>query len=140
MSIQTFLNAAALFGLSANAGSGAGDHASNPWVNRSGQAEAVGDLAKGRAIKLYAQVISGERDEIHTPGLNNCNPDRFDVPKDARSRFEPLGADYYESIRYKSEELARLRSATLFARAYNVTVFTLRRDEVLKICPAATRD
>jgi hypothetical protein len=51
-----------------------------------------------------------------------------------------LGADYYESIRYTSEDLARLRSATLFARVYNVTIFTMRRDEVLKICPSATRD
>jgi hypothetical protein len=112
----------------------------NRWAGRSGQAEALTDIANHRPIRLLYQVVSGERDEIHTPGLSNCNPDRFDVPKDGRSKFEPLGADYYESIRYTSEDLARLRSATLFARAYNVTIFTMRRDEVLKICPSATRD
>lgn len=110
----------------------------NPWAGRSGQAEALADIAKGQPIKLYYQGIAGERLEMRAPGLSNCHPDRYDVPEDARSKFVPLGADYSESILYTQEELARFDSATLFARAYNVTLFRMKRDEVLKICPAAT--
>ena len=112
----------------------------DPWSGKSGQAEALADIAKGRPIKLYIQSIAGEREVIRTPGLLNCNPDRYDVPNEARSKFEPLGADFSESILYTSEERARFRSASLFARAYNVTMFTMKRDEVLKFCPAASRD
>jgi hypothetical protein len=112
----------------------------NPWAGRSGQAEALADIADGKPIKLYIRSVAGEREVIETPGLTNCHPDRYDVPADARSTFASLGSDYSESIIYTSEERARFRSATLFARAYNVTMFTMRRDEVLKICPAATRD
>lgn len=114
--------------------------ASNPWASRSGQAEALADIAAGRPIKLFYQSLFGEREFVHTPGLSNCNPDRYDVPDDARSQFEPLGADYSESIQYTAEEHARITSATQFAKAYNVTMFTMKRGDVLKICPAATRD
>ena len=130
-----------LFVLASIAGPADGpSRADNPWAGRSGQAEAITDTAEGLPVRLYTRAISGERDVIDTPGLRNCNPDRYDVQNEMRSRFVGLGEGYSESIRYTAEELARLRSATQFARAYNVAMFTMRRDEVLKICPAATRD
>ena len=112
----------------------------DPWAGRSGESEALADIAAGRPIKLYTREISGERDVTETPGLRNCNPERFDVSVNARSKFKPLGADYYESNHYTSEELARLRSATLFARSYNLTWFAKKHFEVLKICPGAIRE
>ena len=112
----------------------------NPWVGRSGKAEALADIAAGRPVKLYYRAVFGEREFVHTPGLSNCNPDRFDVPKKARSRFEYLDADYSESVRYTTEQSARIVSAVRFARAYNITMYTKKRRDVLKICPAATRD
>ena len=112
----------------------------NPWVGRSGEAEALADIANGRPVKLFYQYIAGERMFIRTPGLLNCNPERYDVSEDARSKLVPLGADYSESVQYTNEERSRITSATLFARAYNVTMFTKKRDDVLKICPAATHE
>lgn len=67
---------------------------SSPGVGRSGEAEALADTAKGGPIKLYMQAIAGERDFIRTPGLSDCNPDGYDVPDEARSQFEPVGANY----------------------------------------------
>ncbi len=111
---------------------------SDPWAGRSGEAEALVDIGKRRPVKLYLQGIAGERLELRTPGLINCNPERYDVPKQARSQFEHVdAADYSESVRYTEEELARMRSATRFARDYNRTIFRMRRSDVLKICPKA---
>lgn len=112
---------------------------SNPWAGRSGEAEALADIAAGRPIKLYIQYIAGEREIIRTPGLRNCNPDRFDVASSARFNFVSVGADYSESIRYTEEQLDRFDSATLFAKAYNVTIFSKKRAELRKICPTVTR-
>lgn len=112
----------------------------NPWAGRSGEAEALADLAKGLPIKLYYQWIAGERQVIRTPGLRNCNPERFDVPGNARSKFVAIGADFSESIQYTDEERARFRSASRFARAYNLTIFSKRTEEVVQICPAVTRE
>jgi len=129
-----------LFGSLAVPTSGLAREATNPWAGRSGQAEALADVANGRPVKLLYRSLFGEREFVHTPGLSNCNPDRYDVPDDARSQFMWLGADYSGDIRYTPEQYAPLTSANLFARAYNVTMFTVSRDKVLKICPAATRD
>ena len=93
----------------------------NQWTGRSGEAEVLADIAKGRPVKLILKGIAGERLDRRTPGLSNCNPDRYDVPNELQSQFEPLGADYSESVQYTAEELARLRSATMFARDYNRT-------------------
>lgn len=116
-------------------------HASAPAaVGRSGEAEALADIGAGRPIKLYFQSLFGEREFIRTPGLKNCNPHRYDVTKNAREQFEHLNADYFEDIQYSPEEHARITAATQFAEAYNVTMFKLKRVDVLKICPAAALD
>ena len=112
----------------------------DPWTGRSGEAEALSDVAKGRPVKLFYQALFGEREFLRTRGLNDCNPERFDVPDEARSQFEPPDADYSESVRYTAEERARLFSATMFAKDYNRTMFRMRRSDVLRICPRARRD
>jgi hypothetical protein len=111
--------------------------AANPWANRSGKAEALADLAKGLPVKLLYQVIWGEREVIRVTGLSNCDPDRFDVPKNARSRFEAVGADYSENSDYTAEDYKRFHAGSQFARAYNSTMFERNRAGVLAICPAA---
>lgn len=113
---------------------------SNPWAGRSGEAEALADIATGRPVQLYLQSTAGERGVDHAPGLLNCSPDRGDVPIKALNRFKPLGADYSESIIYTAEQVRRLHSATLFARAYNLAMFRKRREQVLEICPSAEVD
>lgn len=110
------------------------------WSERSGKVEALAHLAERQSVKLLYQAMAGEGEFLRTPGLRNCDPDRFDVPANARSSFEPLGADYSESVPYSAEEMARLASATRFARDYNLTMFQERRNEVLKICPSASTD
>jgi hypothetical protein len=45
-----------------------------------------------------------------------------------------------EALANTAEELALLRSATMFARDYNRTMFRVRHGDVLKICPRARPD
>jgi hypothetical protein len=132
--------AAILFGSLVAPASRPVGEATNPWAGKSGQAEALADIAEGRPVKLFYQTLMGEREFVRTPGLSNCNPDRFDVPESERSKLVLLGANYSESVQYTDEENSRVTTATLFARAYNVTMFTMKRDEVRRICPSAKRD
>ena len=110
------------------------------WAGRSGQAEALADLSSGKPVKLYVRAIGGERVTGEAPGLLNCDPEGGDIPTNMLDRLMSLHADFSEGVRYTSQQLNGIQSAVLFARAYNVTMFEVRRSEVLKICPAATRD
>jgi hypothetical protein len=118
----------------------AADAANDLWAGRSGEAQALADIAARRPLTLFYRGIAGERIEMRTPGLRDCDPERYDVPKNYRSRFVSIGPEYSESVQYSAEELARMASATRFAKDYNRTIFRMRRSDVLKICPKARPD
>ena len=112
----------------------------NPWAGKSGKAQALADIAAGRPVRLYLHFMAGERAIELTPGLNNCNPERFDVSLSARSRFIPLGEDFHSDRIRTGAEIARQHSALVFARTYNLTMFRKRKADVLFICPSAEID
>jgi hypothetical protein len=108
----------------------------NPWLRRSGEAEALADLRSGRPVKLYAHVWGGERAGFRSPGLLYCDPDQNNGSKAAGAMFAFIPeANVSEGVIYTPAEQALQRSASTFARAYNITVFQQKRDYIVGLCP-----
>lgn len=112
------------------------EKASDRWAGRSGQAEALTDLANGRPIKLYTHVLGGERARFRSPGLLYCDPEQNIGNKAAENLFVFIPeANMSEGVFYTPAQQARQRSASSFARAYNLTIFHRKRDYIASLCP-----
>jgi hypothetical protein len=130
---NTLANTAGVGRVAAPAGTALG-----PWSGRSGEAEALADLANGSTLKLYTHLLAGERAQLRTPGLRNCDPDRS--ARGAGWLFAPIpDADMSESIRYTDEQLSRMRAASAFAKSYNLTIFNHRRATIAQLCPGVEK-
>lgn len=109
---------------------------SNPWVGRSGEAEALADLANGRPVKLYTHVYGGERAGFRSPGLLYCDPEQNIGNKAAENLFAFIPeANMSEGVIYTLAQQARQRSASSFARSYNLTMFSRKYDYIVQLCP-----
>lgn len=137
MSIQAYLSAAViLVGSVADPSGVAPKQVSDPWAHRSGEAEALADLASGRPVKLYTHVWGGERAGFRSPGLLYCDPDQNIGNRAAEAMFAFIPeANVSEGVIYTPAEQSLQRSASTFARAYNLTVFHQKRDFIVRLCP-----
>ena len=109
---------------------------SNPWAGRSGEAEALADLANGRPVKLYTHVYGGERAGFRSPGLLYCDPEQNIGNKAAENLFVFIPeANVSEGVIYTPAQQARQHSASSFARSYNLTMFSRRYDYIVQLCP-----
>jgi hypothetical protein len=114
---------------------------SDPWAGRSGEAEALADLAAGRPVKLYTHVYGGERAGFRSPGLLYCDPDQNNGDKTAENLFAFVPeANVSEGVIYTPAQQARQRSASSFARSYNLTIFHRKHDYIVRLCPKVERE
>ena len=137
VSIPSYLIAAmVLSGAASEPNHAAQPAASNPWAGRSGEAEALADLANGRPVKLYTHVLGGERAGFRSPGLLYCDPDQNIGSKAAEAMFVSIpDANFSEGVIYTPAELSLSRSASVFARAYNLTMYHRHRGYIVSLCP-----
>ena len=106
------------------------------WASRSGEAEALADLSAGRPLKVYTHGWGGERAGFRSPGLLYCDPDQNIGSKAAMAIFATIAdGDVSEGVRYTAAEQALQQSASAFARAYNLTIFRKKRDQIVALCP-----
>jgi len=109
--------------------------ASDPWAGRSGEAEALADIAAGRPVKLYTHVYGGERGGFRSPGLLYCDPDQ-NIGKAALNLFAFIPeANVSEGVIYTPAQQVRQHSASSFARSYNLTMFSRKSDYIVRLCP-----
>jgi hypothetical protein len=121
---------------SANLAGMQGTATPDPWINRSGEAEALADLAAGAPVKLYTHVWGGEGVWFRTPGLLYCDPDRNSGDREAQELFAEIpDANMSEGVILPADRQSRQLHAFLFAQTYNLTMFERRRDDVVRFCP-----
>ena len=96
----------------------------------------MADLANGRPVKIYTHTYGGERAGFRSPGLLYCDPDQNIGDKAAEAMFAFIPeANESEGVIYTPAEQSLQRSASVFARAYNLTVFHRQRDYIVRLCP-----
>ena len=113
------------------------------YFGRNGEAEALADLARGKPVKLYSYEWEGEVPRYVTPGLLNCDPDLNDDPVAANAVFSPLPEENGSEGNphtHTEEHEKRAASARRFAKAYNLTMFHRRSEQILRMCPSASQE
>lgn len=105
------------------------------YRDRDGKAEALADIKRGAALKIYSHVANGFAMGSESPGLVNCSREYVSAG-DKFERFAFIDEAAFqegESRTYAQDRLAF--SAVSFARAYNITTYHVRRHEVERLCP-----
>ncbi len=111
------------------------------YDKRSGNAQALADLAGGKPTKLYWYAFEGEAPHYLTPGLLNCDPDLDTVYSGTNALFASLpDGDFSEGQVYSEFQRNRAVAARGFARSYNRTMFRERSAEIISVCPEVKLD
>lgn len=109
-----------------------------PYELRDGVAEAREASEKTAQFWLYTHAFNTRVPGQRTPGLKYC--DSRNAPgeglRDGISPFLPLpAADWGEGMPVTGEWAEQAEVAVRFARAYNLEMYRLRRDEIRRACP-----
>jgi hypothetical protein len=111
------------------------------YQERDGEKEALADLRSGRPLKLYYSWQWGEGLRLPVVGLQFCDADESEDVKTARAVFVALPElEFAEDRSYTPEGKKLGSSAWTFGRAYNRTMWRLKRSAVVALCSKATVD